>query len=145
MYIRLSDGAYPVDPRRAHPRVSFPRGWLGGEVEGVTYAFVHPIDVPQATGTQSPVKGAPTLDGDRWVETWALVEDEPETVAAKAEAKWADIRTERNGRLAECDWTQLADAPLTTEQRAEWKTYRQALRDLTRSPDPFGIKWPEAP
>ena len=39
--------------------------------------------------------------------------------------------------LAESDWTQMADTALTTEKKAEWATYRQALRDL---PDASG--WP---
>lgn len=145
MYLNLKTGAYPVDPRRAHPNVSFPRGWLGGTVEGVTYAFVHPVDIPQPTATQSPVKGAPALDGERYVETWALVDDTPEQAAAKAAARWDDVRAERNARLAECDWTQLPDSPLTTEQRSAWATYRQALRDVTEQPDPFNLDWPETP
>jgi hypothetical protein len=39
-------------------------------------------------------------------------------------------RSRRDGRLTRCDWTQIADAPLTTEQKAVWATYRQQLRDL---------------
>lgn len=38
-----------------------------------------------------------------------------------------EIRIERNMRLAQCDWTQVADAPV---DQAAWLAYRQALRDL---------------
>lgn len=38
-----------------------------------------------------------------------------------------EIRIERNMRLAQCDWTQVSDAPV---DQAAWRTYRQALRDL---------------
>ena len=41
------------------------------------------------------------------------------------------VRAVRNYLLSECDWTQLPDSPLTDEQRADWATYRQALRDIT--------------
>jgi hypothetical protein len=41
------------------------------------------------------------------------------------------VRTIRDGMLARSDWTQLPDSPLTESQRAEWATYRQALRDIT--------------
>jgi hypothetical protein len=39
-------------------------------------------------------------------------------------------RSRRDGRLKNCDWTQVVDAPLTTEQKAAWSVYRQQLRDL---------------
>ena len=41
------------------------------------------------------------------------------------------IREERKILLIESDWTQMPDSPLTEEQKAEWATYRQALRDMT--------------
>jgi hypothetical protein len=55
------------------------------------------------------------------------------------------VRTERTALLSVCDWTQLADAPLTTEQRTAWQAYRQALRDTTKQRDPFAIVWPDTP
>jgi len=57
-----------------------------------------------------------------------------------AAAQWAVIRTERNGLLADCDWTQLPDAPVDA---AAWATYRQTLRDITSQANPFNIVWPE--
>lgn len=57
-----------------------------------------------------------------------------------------DLRAQRNAILTDCDWTQLPDAPLTTEQRAAWATYRQALRDLPdNTEDPANPDWPVAP
>lgn len=54
--------------------------------------------------------------------------------------------TERNKRLADSDWTQLPDVPLTDEQKTAWQTYRQALRDITTTPGwPDNIEWPTAP
>jgi len=61
------------------------------------------------------------------------------------------IRVQRDRRLAACDWTQLADSPLSAEAKAAWVTYRQALRDITaRDGFPWGgdasaVSWPEAP
>jgi len=40
------------------------------------------------------------------------------------------LRRERNAKLAKTDYTQMPDAPLTDAKKAEWATYRQALRDL---------------
>lgn len=57
-----------------------------------------------------------------------------------------DIRSIRNQLLAACDWTQLPDAPLSRAQKARWKTYRKALRDVTDgATDPAEIQWPARP
>tara|TARA_X000000950_G_scaffold206442_1_gene248366 strand:+ start:4961 stop:5353 length:393 start_codon:yes stop_codon:yes gene_type:complete len=40
------------------------------------------------------------------------------------------IREQRNVLLANSDWTQNNDSPLSTTKKQEWATYRQALRDL---------------
>ena len=40
------------------------------------------------------------------------------------------LRTIRGGILIGSDWTQFPDSPLTNEKKAEWATYRQALRDI---------------
>ncbi len=52
----------------------------------------------------------------------------------------------RNMILANTDWTQMPDSPLTTEQKAAWATYRQALRDVTAQEGfPNSIQWPVSP
>lgn len=49
-------------------------------------------------------------------------------------------RAQRNQLLANCDWTQLADA---TVDASAWAVYRQALRDVTKQPGwPWTIDWP---
>lgn len=62
--------------------------------------------------------------------------------------KMAELRLERNIKLAACDWTQLPGVPITAEQKTAWDAYRQALRDITDSVD-FSkgdeIDWPVAP
>jgi hypothetical protein len=40
------------------------------------------------------------------------------------------VRSQRDQLLAQSDWTQMADSPLSAEQKEAWATYRQALRDL---------------
>jgi hypothetical protein len=41
-----------------------------------------------------------------------------------------ELREKRNVLLASSDWTGLADTALTNEKLAEWKMYRQHLRNL---------------
>jgi len=59
------------------------------------------------------------------------------------------IRARRLFELANSDWTQTLDAPLTAEAKAEWATYRQALRDLpstfANATCPEDITWPLRP
>ena len=52
------------------------------------------------------------------------------------------LRDKRNELLAESDWTQSRDVTLSND--ADWKTYRQALRDMNFS-DPNNITWPTKP
>jgi len=40
------------------------------------------------------------------------------------------VRQERNRILSQTDWTQIPDAPLSEEQKDQYKRYRTALRDL---------------
>ena len=40
------------------------------------------------------------------------------------------MRMERDILLAQSDWTQMPDSPLSTQKKTEWATYRQALRDF---------------
>lgn len=58
------------------------------------------------------------------------------------------IRARRTALLAACDWTQLPDAALDSEQQAAWAEYRQALRDLPESQPGATIDtivWPDRP
>ena len=59
------------------------------------------------------------------------------------------MKAERRDRLYESDWTQGEDSPLSTEKKAEWATYRQALRDLPDSHTNIisidDVVWPEEP
>lgn len=59
---------------------------------------------------------------------------------------WSAIRESRNLFLASSDWTQLPDSPLSTEQKTQWATYRQTLRDITDSfANPWDAIFPEDP
>jgi hypothetical protein len=56
------------------------------------------------------------------------------------------VRNQRNTLLAKSDWTQAADIPFSSEQKAEWVTYRQALRDLpSQSGFPTNVVFPTEP
>lgn len=60
-----------------------------------------------------------------WITEWETA-SKPSTVDSGLDG----LRAYRDQLLAESDWTVLPDSPLSAEKQAEWKTYRQKLRDL---------------
>ena len=83
-------------------------------------------------------------------QTWAIQGGAPLTTSqmaniaeqAKANEQWEKVRIKRDRLLLESDYTQLADF---TGDAALWRTYRQALRDVTSQSDPFNINYPDKP
>lgn len=58
----------------------------------------------------------------------------------------AQIRTERDRRLAETDWYMMPDYPISPEGLEAVKAYRQALRDIPgQSGFPKNVQWPVEP
>ena len=57
------------------------------------------------------------------------------------------LKRNRNAMLTACDWTVGVDSPLSDSKKAEWQTYRQALRDFDYASitQDFGIVWPTKP
>ena len=59
--------------------------------------------------------------------------------------RMADLRDQRNRLLAETDWMGNSDVTMS----ADWKTYRQALRDITKTTPAddqlSNITWPTKP
>jgi hypothetical protein len=117
---------------------------------------------PQATGGTvyqfSMRQGVEQID-DKWYTKYVLGpiftdttdEEGNVTTAAEHEAAYKAqkdaeqakaVRDDRNKRLADCDWTQVADAPV---DKAAWAAHRQALRDVTAQEGfPWNVQWPES-
>ena len=55
--------------------------------------------------------------------------------------KWANVRRDRDRKLAETDYLALGDSTLSTAM----KKYRQDLRDVPSQSDPDDITWPTKP
>jgi len=70
---------------------------------------------------------------------------EAEYAAGANDRAAAEVRTERDTKLTESDWTQVVDAPVDQEA---WATYRQALRDIPTNanfPNLTETDWPTKP
>ena len=66
--------------------------------------------------------------------------------AAAADLDFTFVRADRDGKLRETDWTQIADAALGDHTAEEWATYRQELRDLPAGFSKVSeVVWPTPP
>lgn len=78
-------------------------------------------------------------DGSNFTDPAVELEVEPTTEQLEIE-----VRSRRNRLLESSDWTQSRDVTLSND--ADWKTYRQSLRDIpSQSGFPKEITWPTAP
>ena len=135
-------------------------------MEGIPKQFEH----GKAYGNQTAI----LLEGSVDTSTFAAThwwnkdhpDEEPQWVTRSArpdehfiwDGKWTfdrtkfefAVRTLRNQKLYACDWTQTTDSPLSSSKKAEWATYRQALRDFPANIDSEiitmdALTWPTAP
>ncbi len=146
MHVLVKDGvasAYSLKQLRDdHPQVSFPQSPTSELLaQYQVYEVVPPKSVPAYDSlTESLVEGAfEQLADGSWTRTYG-VQQLPEDEAQNMVRSW------RNDLLAACSWTMEVDAPLTEAQKAQWLSYRQALRDITQQPGfPYDVIWPERP
>ena len=151
-YVLLTaDGSvdrYPytlTDLRRAHLTTSFPRQ-ISDETAASFNCFpVAPTTPPAEDHTVNLERTAVNQSGT-WVEEWISTPATSEEIAERTAAKSNDVRDDRNKRLAECDWTQLADSPLDADAKLAWALYRETLRTVPEQPGfPWNVEWPPVP
>jgi hypothetical protein len=98
---------------------------------------------PTAGRYQTVYRDGVQLVGRDWFTKYSLADMDDEAKTAHDAAQAKNVREDRNKRLAECDWTQLADAPVDD---LTWATYRQALRDIpSQTGFPWDVNWPTKP
>jgi hypothetical protein len=147
--------------KASYPNTSFPKQLTNDILD--SYGFDPVLNGAAATVTApygvSTRDGVEEIDG-QWFTRFVAgpvftdtTDDEGNvTTAADNEAAYRqgiddkaaeNIRTERNKKLADTDWTQLADS---TANATAWGTYRQALRDLPSTDGfPHNVTWPTEP
>ena len=166
MQIRTNDGQVMYEAEfRAYQKANGGPAWDTTTTEVLTALGADVVfEGPQATGgtvyQTSVYGGVEQIDG-KWYTKYILgptftdtpaTDTTPAQTAAEQEAAYKatkdaeqakSVRTSRNDKLKECDWTQITDA---TVDKTAWATYRQALRDITAQAGfPWTITWPDAP
>ena len=78
-----------------------------------------------------------------------IVKDDTAKAAWELAEEWKRIREQRTRLLAETDWTQGGDSPLTTQKKSDWAKYRTSLRTLPEDQSSktkySDITWPTKP
>jgi hypothetical protein len=108
---------------------------------GTVYQFSMPSGVEQIDGKwyTKHILGPVFTD----TEDATAAEQEAAYKAQKDAEQSKAVRKDRNQRLKDTDWTQVADAPV---DKAAWAAYRQALRDITAQVGfPWNVTWPTQP
>lgn len=141
-----STGALITDDqlRADNPNTSFPQVLTPEIIDSFGYDPV--LEGPQPTlippYQYAQRDGVVEIKG-QWFTKYIAVTPDDATKARMDAEQGARVRTDRNARLAACDWTQLPDAPV---DHAIWAAYRQDLRDVTTQTGfPWNITWPEQP
>jgi hypothetical protein len=129
--------------RAQFPNTSFPIPLTTQVISDLGGSIV--LEGPQAQPTKYQIAyrdGVQQIDG-QWFTKYSVADMEQEAKDAVDAQQAAQMRSERTRKLSECDWTQVADAPV---DKAVWATYRQALRDITTQAGfPWDIQWPSEP
>jgi len=143
--------------KASYPNTSFPKVITADILDGYGYDPVF----NGAEATVAAPYGASTRDGveqidGKWFTKFVagpiFADIEGGETAAEQEAAYRakvdetaaiNMRTMRDQKLADTDWTQLADS---SANATAWGTYRQALRDLpTTEGFPHTVTWPTEP
>ena len=131
-----------ADYRAMFSGTSFPPNGPSPEFLADKGCMIVTVFKPHDRATQKLVPASPYIEGNT-VFTVAVQNKTQEELDAGIASLASQMRSQRNQKLAECDWTQLSDAPV---DKTAWATYRQALRDITSQEGfPWTITWPEAP
>jgi hypothetical protein len=146
--------------------MSLPRVWKAATLDAMNLDAVLASPAATVGAYQVSVRDGVEQDANgNWVEKYvardmfADTTDEDGVTTTKAEHEAAyqatldattaeGHRTTRNKLLADSDWTQMNDSPLSNEDKTSWATYRQELRDLSDLdawPNLADDDWPVAP
>lgn len=88
----------------------------------------------------------PQYKNGAWIRVFNTRDATEEEVQEMFDYEANKVKSRRIDLLKECDWTMLPDADLTDTEIAEWKKYRQALRDISTAKGyPWKVTWPKLP
>lgn len=153
MIIKIENGVAVGNPiheenfRQLFPETSFPRILQPQVVESFGYGMYEFSQIPTAGRYEKVVELPAKKDYlGFWRQAWTVVPKTLEEKQAEDQEQADKVRMQRDRILYASDWSQLPDAPITTEQKQEWLLYRQELRDVPNQQGfPWNVVWPAEP
>jgi hypothetical protein len=149
MYLKLENGniRYPYtisELKSENPNTSFPAVLTNEVLESFDVYYVETTDYTDDY-TKNIEEGTPILSESSYIQVWNKTDATEEEISAKLEEKWVEVRIMRDALLAQSDWTQFQDSPLSGTNLTDWQTYRQSLRDISSQSNPYNLTWPAKP
>lgn len=146
--------------RSRNKGTSFPKTWSSALVEELGLDPVFETPAPTTTVYQTAFQNGIEQDANgKWVWKWSIgpvfsditdtngsvitAADQEAAHIARIDAEAAkNVRSTRDAKLKETDWTALSDVTMSPEMA----TYRQALRDVpSQAGFPHNVTWPAKP
>lgn len=150
MYIKVDEDGNPVDAPIQHDNIRYILGkddYAYEEVLALGMKAIKNYDQPMFDAEYQHAERAEIVkneDGEI-EQLWTVIEiDTNEKIR-----RW--VLGPRQHKLIMSDWTQVSDAPISAEKRAEWAEFRAKLRNMTDDIDFTKIKraseieWPTPP
>ena len=131
-----------------YPNTSFPKPLTNTVIESLGYKTIKEGAQPSLTPPyESAVRDGIEEISDRgWFTKYKKVTATGDAKTKIDTDRALAVRTERDKKLHDCDWTQAADTALASDKKADWATYRTSLRNLpAASGFPHTHTWPTAP
>lgn len=162
-YINTETNEYPITEghlRSLYPNTSFTDPFIAPE----PFAHVSESLKPEITNyaVQTYRELQPRLEAGKYYRAWEVVskfkeytdsegivhtveDQEAAAIQARINARWAEIRADRDSLLVSTDWWVTKAIEVGDQITEQQRNYRQALRDITLQEDPFNIVWPTKP
>ena len=144
MYVKITNST-PVPTTLAqlkldHPTASFPGTFTDALAAEWGLLPLQATPQPEINRlTEDLVEGTPELVNGVWTQVWTVMP----LPHAEAERR---VRSERDRRLAACDWVVIRAKELGQSVPIDWFTYRGDLRQVPEQEGfPFGVIWPVPP
>ena len=149
MFVKITNGQAQAnyttaDLKKDNPNVSFPVNISDKTLAKFNVYGVKEISAPNYNSrTHRLVTQAPELIDGVWTVRRVAVAKDQLQIDNENASMASQVRSKRDSKLANSDWTQVLDAPV---DRTAWAAYRQALRDVPAQEGfPWNVTWPEQP
>jgi hypothetical protein len=148
MYLKATNGVVEKYPysigllRKDNPRTSFPKNPTDAVLAGYGMYPVRETNPTVGTDQKLVKSWTPEFINGEWVLNHQAVDMTAEEIAERDGVIAANVREDRDKRLAETDWRFRSDM----NPSQAWADYCQALRDVPAQEGfPHDVTWPDQP